>query len=285
MTTRVQLHLMQVGSCRHCERVANRNGCWKLVEFPSIAALIVHPQAGPVLFDTGYAAHFETATTPFPERLYRWATPVQLPQEQTLETQLRSSGYALTDIRLCLISHFHADHAAGMRDLPNARFIAMDAEVSSVLSTRSRFALTRHGLLPGLLPEQFRQRLTIAESYPQRALPAQWSDFGTAFDIFGDGSVMAVRLPGHSAGQMGIILRDQQDREVFLCADACWSRAAWQQASMPSSLTRLVMHDWHQYRQTLQNLHLLGNRHPEIALLPSHCTESLQAYRDGGSSC
>jgi glyoxylase-like metal-dependent hydrolase (beta-lactamase superfamily II) len=114
---------------------------------------------------------FETATTPFPERLYRWATPVQLPQEQTLETQLRSSGYALTDIRLCLISHFHADHAAGMRDLPNARFI-MDAEVSSVLSARSRFALTRHGLLPGLLPEQFRQRLTIAESYPQRALPA-----------------------------------------------------------------------------------------------------------------
>ena len=285
MTTRVSLHLMQVGSCRHCERVANQRGRWKLVDFPSIAALIVHPQAGPVLFDTGYAEHFDTATTPFPERLYRWATPVQLAPEQTLASQLHTLGYALSDIRLCLISHFHADHVAGMRDLPNARFVAMGAEVSSVLAERSRFALTRHGLLPGLLPDNFQQRLTLAESYPQRSLAAQWQAFGSAYDIFGDGSIMAVSLPGHSAGQMGLILRDQYDREVFLCADACWSRAAWQQASMPSALTRLVMHDWHQYHHTLQQLHTLGTRHPEIALLPSHCTDSLAAYRDGSTSC
>lgn len=280
MTPRVQLHLMQVGHCRHCERIANQQGRWKMVQFPALAALIIHPQIGPVLFDTGYAEHFHHATQSFPERLYRWATPIHLPAEQTLARQLQQRGYQLSEIRYCLISHLHADHIAGLRDLPQARFIAMRDEVQSVLRPRSRFDLTHHGLLPGLLPDDFQARLTFAESCPGSELAAPWQAFGQGFDLFGDGSVLALRLPGHSAGQMGIIVRDQSDRQVLLCADACWSRAAWQQASMPSRLTRLLMHDWQQYQQTLLQLQQLGSQHPEIAILPSHCELSWHTYRE-----
>ena len=69
--TRVRLHLLTVGRCRHPEWVTIRGGGLRPIEFPALAALIVHPTIGPILYDTGYADRFETATQPFPERFYR----------------------------------------------------------------------------------------------------------------------------------------------------------------------------------------------------------------------
>ena len=120
---RVEVHLLRVGHCRHCERLACTAGRWRIIQFPAICALLVHPQHGAALFDTGYAERFFAATQPFPERLYRWITPMTLPPEETLTAQLARLGLRPADIRVSLISHLHADHIAGLRDLPQARFI------------------------------------------------------------------------------------------------------------------------------------------------------------------
>ena len=84
--------------------------------------LILHPDAGAMLYDTGYADRFEQATTPFPERFYRWLTPVTLPVEQHLGTQLRRYGVRLDEVKRVIISHMHADHVAGLRNLWVAPF-------------------------------------------------------------------------------------------------------------------------------------------------------------------
>ena len=124
---RVQVHLLRVGHCRHCERMTYRAGRWRIIQFPSICALLLHPQQGVALFDTGYAERFFSATQAFPERLYRWITPMTLPPEETLTAQLARLGLRPADIRVCFISHLHADHIAGLRDLPQARFVLMRA--------------------------------------------------------------------------------------------------------------------------------------------------------------
>src|SRR5258708_26959100 len=121
----VKIHLLKVGSCRHLEFLAIRGGRFATVTLPALSALIIHPDAGPILFDTGDADHFRDATNRFPERLYRLATPMQLPAPQRLDQQLKSHGLRLTDIRHCIVSHFHGDHIAGLRDLPSAAVIAM----------------------------------------------------------------------------------------------------------------------------------------------------------------
>jgi glyoxylase-like metal-dependent hydrolase (beta-lactamase superfamily II) len=115
---RVRVDLLLVGHCMHCERITRAGGSWRPVAFPALAALIWHPTQGPLLYDTGYADHFNTATAPFPERIYRWVTPPVLPPAQRLEAQLAARGLRLRDIRVALISHFHGDHVAGLRDLP-----------------------------------------------------------------------------------------------------------------------------------------------------------------------
>ena len=279
---RVAVHLLSVGHCRHCERVARSGGGWRPVSFPSISALIIHPTQGAMLYDTGYASHFMSATDPFPERLYRWVTPVALQPSHHLASQLAVYGLRLNDIRRCLISHFHGDHIAGLRDLTQARFMCMQADFEDIRHG-SRLGLLSKGLLPALLPQDFASRVTFAEGTTRCTLPSGWADFGHGYDLFGDASLIAVALPGHAPRQMGLLFRDTFDREVLLCADACWSKASWQALQLPMRVTGLVMHDWPQYQQTMARLHRLGTRFPELCILPSHCQQSLADYNRGAS--
>lgn len=280
MPVRLRVHLLAVGTCRHSERVTLRGGRWRAVEFPSICALLVHPTRGALLYDTGYAAHFDAATARFPERLYRWVTPVSLPPQARLQAQLERLGFALDDVGCCLISHFHADHVAGLRDLPRARFIAMRAD-REALRAATRLRGLRRGMLPALLPPDFDARFACAEESPRADLGAAWRGLGPAFDLFGDGSALAVALPGHTPAQMGLVLRDVDDREVFLCADACWSARAYRELRPPAWVTRALIHDWRSYVATLRRLHELAAARPELVLLPSHCAASLAAYGGG----
>lgn len=288
---RVQLTLFDVGHCRHCERVTLAGGRWASVTFPSMVALIVHPTEGAILYDTGYAPHFIDATAAFPERAYRWATPVALPQAQRLEVQLAACGLRPSDIRWCLVSHFHADHIAGLRDLPSARFVCMREDLEG-MRAMSRLRGLRNGWLPALVPDDFDARVRYAGDGIARALPAPWTTLGEGVDLFGDGSLFAVAMPGHAPRQMGLCLRDAQDRAVLLCADACWSHLTFRERRLPTWPARLVTHDWAAYVRTVERLHALARTAPDVAILPSHCRASLDAYRaatsatmPGGRAC
>jgi hypothetical protein len=194
MASGVELRLLEVGHCRHPEWVTMRGGAWSACRFPSLCVLILHPQAGPILYDTGYAERFDEATSPIPERFYRWLTPVTLPPHQHLLAQLRACGVEAADIRLVLISHLHADHVAGLRDLPRARFVALRAEIDSVRGL-GRIAGLRRAFLPALLPDDFEARLDYADDHPLRALGSEWAPFNTGFDLLGDGVCSASRFP------------------------------------------------------------------------------------------
>ena len=120
---RVSFRLLKVGSCSHLECMAIGGGRWQGVEFPSLCALIGHPERGWMLYDTGYSEHFLAATETFPERFYRLLTPVELRSTECLVAQLQSLGIEAADIREVLISHFHGDHVAGLRDFPQCGFV------------------------------------------------------------------------------------------------------------------------------------------------------------------
>jgi len=274
----VTVHWLKVGHCRHPEWITLRGGRWRAAQFPSLTALIIHPSLGPVLYDTGYADHFHEETRVFPNKLYRWVTPVSLPAEERLDTQLLRLGVRMGDVSRVLISHFHADHVAGLRDLPNARFTALRDDVVNNLG-RTGFGALRRGFLPGTLPTDFGTRLDFADERPVVDLGAQWAPFDRAYDLLGDASVLGIPLPGHSPAQLGALLRDQHGRPVLLAADACWSTRAWREQRLPSALVRPVFHDWNRYRQTLAGLHDIGTRTPSLHILPSHCPAAWAAFQ------
>jgi glyoxylase-like metal-dependent hydrolase (beta-lactamase superfamily II) len=279
---RLSVRLLKVGSCRHLECIALQGGRFHPITFPALAALILHPDSGATLFDTGYADHFLAATAAFPQRLYRWTTPISLPAHEQLARQLEREGCSLRDVRACIVSHFHADHVAGLKDLPNAAIIAMRTGFHDMRRGGSWGQLLR-GALPHLLPADIEGRMRFAEDLPAVPLPKPWDGLGHGHDLLGDGSLVGVPLPGHSVGHMGVLFRDEQDRSVLLAADAAWSSIALHEKRMPSWLVRPLFDSWSAYRGTLATLHDVVTRHTELVVLPSHCGHALARYGGGWS--
>lgn len=265
----IKFDLLKVGHCGHPECVAMRGGGLGSIEFPALVGLIEHPAEGLILYDTGYASHFFSETKRVPECLYRLVTPVRLPPEEVLLTQLESRGIAASDIGTIVISHFHADHIAGLRDFPKARFVATQAERASN-EARGRWGQVRRAYLRGLLPADFEARVSWAEEMP--APPAfPWPGFGAGFDLIGDGSLVGVDLPGHTASQLGLHFRGEEWGEVFLVGDACWKIEGLEQDRPPARPAYSLFADGAAYDATFAALRELAMAPGGPIVIPSHC--------------
>ncbi|OWA36019.1 MBL fold metallo-hydrolase [Saccharibacillus sp. O16] len=276
---RVGLRIFSTGSCVHPEWVTIRGGSLRSVRIPALFACVEHPQAGPILFDTGYAERFFRETHPFPARLYRMVTPVQFAAGQSAAERLRAAGISPENIRQIIVSHFHADHVAGLQDFPQAEFLYEAEALDSMRSLRGIRAVKR-GFLPGLLPGDFdrRARPFAPESrvaVPEALLPR--FPFRRVTDVLGDGSLLAVDLPGHAFGQIGLLLRTERG-PVLLCADAAWSAAAYRENRPPSGLAGIIMPDRRAYADSFRALRELHEAFPELTIIASHCPEAERRY-------
>lgn len=279
MSTAVSLHMLRVGSCRHWECMADRGARLRMADFPALCGLIRHPTHGWMLYDTGYAEHYETASQPWPERLYRMALPMDLPPSEVLVHQLARYGIGPQDIGTVIVSHYHGDHIAGLRDFPNARFVALEADTHTLQALQGhRWRSTFKGHLHGLLPVDFFPRLSAADRCPGVTLPRWMQPFSHGYDLLGDSSLIGVPLLGHSSGQLGLFLPNADGRPVFLVADACWSLPACRAGRLPSRMTLFVSDSGRRYRQTFFDLQTLALREPSLSLLPSHCAQAWLAY-------
>jgi len=268
---RVALRGFRVGFCRHPQRMAIRDGTWRPVVFPALAFLMRHPDAGSIVFDTGYDPAFFAATRPFPERLYRWATPPTLGRGEALADQLAGAGIDPAEVRHLVLSHFHADHMAGLHRFPAATIHCARAGFDALCSG-SRLAGVRKGMLRVLAPADFLARARWFEDAPRVSLPADLMPLSDGADLLGDGSLLGLPLPGHCPGHWGLALRED-DGLHLLVGDAAWSSNAIRRDMPPPRLTMALLGDAAAARTTLRDLHLLYRRNPDVRLTPSHCPE------------
>ncbi|MBN9070348.1 MAG: MBL fold metallo-hydrolase [Rhizobiales bacterium] len=260
------------GACRHPQVMTIRGGTFRPVDFPAVAMLLLHPEEGPILFDTGYDPAFLEATARLPEALYRWTTPVELPPGADAASQCRALGHDPADIRHVILSHFHGDHVAGLHAFPRAEIHCARAGLDD-LSRRGRLGATRRGLLPGLLPADLDRRTRFFEDAPRVPLPDDFQPFDTGADMLGDGSLLAIELPGHCPGHWGLALHDARWGMHMLVADAAWSLEAIRQDRPPPAIATALLGNTAQARSTLHALHRLFLRNPDLRLTPCHCPE------------
>jgi len=275
---RVKLRLFATGCCTHPEWVTLRGGSLRAVPIPALFALIEHPQKGLILFDTGYASRFYSETSRWPQALYRWVTPVLHSTSQDAARQLAKLGVKPDDVSAIVISHFHADHIAGLRDFPSARFLYRQAALDAVQPLTGLRAV-RAAYLPGLLPDDFAARALPIDGAPVAQLPQL--PLGPALDVLGDGSLLAVDLPGHAAGQIGLLLATDRGPRL-LCADAAWSSAAFRDNRPPHWLAGLIMPSRDEYRRSFAALVETHRAFPELLIIPSHCGEARRRFVEGG---
>jgi nucleoside-diphosphate-sugar epimerase/glyoxylase-like metal-dependent hydrolase (beta-lactamase superfamily II) len=272
-TCSVDVKLFTTGYTPQPYYLAERGKGADVIPFHATCALITHPQYGHFLFDTGYAPRFRSATAKFPYSIYGRLSPIVCSNSLTIRAQLQELGIDFRDIRGIILSHFHADHVAGLRDFPSSDFISSHAAWSDVTGRRG-FAALRRGFLPSLLPDDFVKRLNTIEYFHDPG----FGPFAQTHDLFGDGSVRLIQLPGHARGQIGAIVQQSPTKRMLLAADATWTLGSLRKNALPHWKTFSFVDSVADMRASLNQLHELSQQHPALEIVPTHCPEIAKPY-------
>ena len=267
----VKFWLKSAGYCTSHQHFALRGSKRKTIRFPATYGLIHHPVHGWILFDTGYTRRFFEGTQRFPGSIYGRLTPVFIQPEEEVVSALRESGIKPEEIKHIIISHFHADHTGGMLDFPQARFYASPEALEQVNSV-SGFQAVRRGILTNQIPRDLMERSVplTEENFSTKEDP----HLGTLIDLFDDGSILLVSLPGHAKGQMGAILQTES-QHVFLIADACWLKETWQENRLPHPVVKLFFDSWTDFTDSLTRIQNYHQANPETVIIPCHCQDTV----------
>ncbi len=216
--------------------------------------LLEHPQRGPVLVDTGYAASVNTKPA---QTLGFAAARLFGARAHDLDALLAAHGVATSDIELVLMTHMHTDHASGLGRFAHA----------TIAADRREWAATERGSAyhrPVIRAVKRRQLLDYDD-------PAAGTLDGFALrtlDPFGDGSVTLISTPGHSAGHQSMLVRCASGRRVLLLGDA---------AHILDQLTdhtpQAFLDNADRFRTTLRTLRVWLDENPDVVVIPGHDPE------------
>ncbi len=233
-----------------------RNRVW----LPVSAYLIEHPQ-GLLLIDTGW--HREIS----PEGKYNRFAQVKhmgvghfllnqgvVPEGEALVEQLAAMKIQPQDIDYLILSHLHTDHASGLRQFTNAKRILAS-----------------------------REELDDTKKYAVRYAASMWKDVkfdpfsfeetgigpvGRSLDLFGDGSVELIQIPGHTSGLTAVKLNGG-GKFVLLFADGGYAKKSWEELIPPGMALdeKQAFHSLEWIRQMSMNedcLASLANHDPDV---------------------
>jgi glyoxylase-like metal-dependent hydrolase (beta-lactamase superfamily II) len=201
-----------------------RGGRWGRTRLAVRYGVFTHPREGLVLIDAGWATARPGDSLAL--RLYHALMPAQVQADQSP---------ALLKPARVLLSHLHADHVGCLRDLPPD--IPVHANTTAwTRAVKGGLGVLRHAVFPELLASQ---TVIGFDQGPPVELPY---GLGSGHDLFGDGSVLTVPLPGHADGHTGFLF-PAFDPPVLYAADAQWVLAALAPGKDPRGPLRRVYSD------------------------------------------
>lgn len=222
-----------------------------------------HPTLGHTLIDTGYGPQVTNPalTNDIYLTVYRRLLRPSLLSPAPLAQGLARLELHPEQIETVILTHFHADHLGGLRDLRPARVICTKTSWQA-LSRKSRLQNALSGVFTSLLPETLEERLHWIEDYPQTDAPLS---LGRGWDIAGDGSLLAIDLPGHLEGHFGLCL-PHRTHPFLYGVDVQWMLRAVLEDRAPRFPARLIHHDRHAMRQSMNRIRAFAKAGGDVLL-------------------
>jgi N-acyl homoserine lactone hydrolase len=207
----MKMHLLSGGRLRLRKNTyapnVDRN---ETIELPVECALLRHSQ-GNVLFDTG--CHPEAATDPQTRwgGVTKYMTPIMRPDDNVM-AGLACIGLQCEDIDVVVCSHLHTDHCGCNTFFKRATFIIHARELAAATA-----------------PDAVKMGYIAADRDP--AAPTDAIDGDR--DVFGDGRIVLIPLPGHTPATTGALVQLDKSGVFFLASDTVSLRSTLDTGAIP----------------------------------------------------
>lgn len=215
--------------------------------------VIRHPTKGTFLVDTGV----ETALRDAPEKsamsgLVRSAMHLEkLSVHQSLGEWVAKEG----KLDGVFLTHLHLDHLTGMADVPQGTPVFTGP--GEAKDSQFRYLFGR-----GSADRALAGKPALSE---WQFAPDASGSFEGVLDLFGDGSVWALWVPGHTPGSTAYLVRTPKG-PVLLTGDACHTRWGWDHHVEPGTFTG----DAARGAMSFHKLQAFVAAHPEVEVRLGH---------------
>lgn len=250
----VSLAIIKAGKMPARQSFAYRGGSWGGGYENGMAAILVrHPQAT-VLIDAGFGSNVAQHWKTIPWLMRQLSSYVQ---EMPAAVQLQQHGIAPNQINFALITHSHWDHISGLEDFPGL-------EVRMPVAERAFIDAHKY---PGLIDQMIGKMNVHTFDFTS----GPYENFDRSLDLFNDGSVVLVPLPGHTDGSMGVFVNLRSGKRLLFTGDLTWAIEGFQlPAERPWLARKLVDVDEAEVRRSIVKVHLLMQQHPDLIVVPAH---------------
>jgi N-acyl homoserine lactone hydrolase len=164
-------------------------------------------------------------------------------------------------VRWIALTHAHWDHTGAIRDLARAQVKLSRAELKAHWNLKGQ-------VVNGAMPHH----LAVPEG---RFAPFDFDGppllgFEASHDLFGDGSVVAVPTPGHTAGSASYLVRGDDGKAWFFIGDSTWTVEGVKRPAHKNPLVSAALdHDPKALAQSLAKIHAVGQL-PGVTVVPAH---------------
>jgi glyoxylase-like metal-dependent hydrolase (beta-lactamase superfamily II) len=216
--------------------------------------LLKHPKFGNFLVDTGVSK--KLLDDPGKEGL-NWLIRKVMHTERIKLNKSTAEILQGMDGKLSgvLFTHLHIDHISGMPDIPNDVPLYIGASESTERNLKNMF-------VQGASNQLLQNKQPLQEWHFQ---PDPQNKFEGIIDIFEDGSVFAISVPGHTSGSVAYLIRTTHG-PVLLTGDTCHTRWGWEHTVEPGDFTE----DNERNLANLKRLKNLVANHPQIEVRFGH---------------
>jgi glyoxylase-like metal-dependent hydrolase (beta-lactamase superfamily II) len=215
--------------------------------------VIEHPERGMFIVDTGVerAVHDPDRAAVRGMAASYMAIQEKLVVRKDLATFLDEHG-SLAGV---FLTHLHVDHVMGVPDVPAATPIYAGPGETSPRSLQNLV------LRPNL--ERLLEGHEPIREWKFAADPA--GRFAGLLDVFGDGALWAIWVPGHTPGSTAYLVRTTRG-PVLLTGDASHTRWGWENGVEPGTYS----YDREQAAASFQKLRAFADAHPNIEVRVGH---------------